>query len=75
MQVHHSLIFGRDAYGNIDVDGEGTMETIVKPMGSGGTTDPFNQRATVAAKVTAYACKVLNPLWIIDIMSAATLTN
>ena len=70
--VHVSLVFGADAYGVIDVDGSGTMETIIKPHGSEGSGDPLNQRATVGAKVAAYAAKVLNPLWIVRIEHGAT---
>ncbi|MBR0507525.1 MAG: N4-gp56 family major capsid protein [Clostridia bacterium] len=65
--IHATLVFGADAYGVIDVDGSGTMETIVKPHGSEGSGDPLNQRATVGAKVAAYAAKVLNPLWLVRI--------
>ena len=65
--VHATLVFGADAYGVVDVDGSGTMETIIKPHGSEGSGDPLNQRATVGAKVAAYAAKVLNPLWIVRI--------
>ncbi len=65
--VHATLVFGADSYGVIDVDGSGTMETIIKPHGSEGSGDPLNQRATVGAKVAAYAAKVLNPLWIVRI--------
>ncbi len=70
--VHATLVFGADAYGVIDVDGSGTMETIIKPHGSEGSGDPLNQRATVGAKVAAYAAKVLNPLWIVRIEHGAT---
>ncbi len=65
--VHATLVFGADAYGVIDVDGSGTIETIIKPCGSEGSADPLNQRSTVGAKVAAYAAKVLNPLWIVRI--------
>lgn len=65
--VHATLVFGADAYGVVDIDGSGAMETIIKPAGSGGTTDPLDQRSTVAAKVMAYAVKVLNPLWLVKI--------
>ncbi len=70
--VHATLVFGADAYGVIDVDGSGTMETIIKPHGSEGSGDPLNQRATVGAKVAAYAAKVLNPLWIVRIEHAVS---
>lgn len=65
--VHATLVFGADAYGIIDVDGSGTMETIIKPHGSSGSLDPLNQRATVGAKVAAYTAEILNPLWIVKI--------
>lgn len=68
--IHHSMIFGADAYGVIDIAGSGAIKSIVKPHGSG--EDPLNQRATVGAKVTAYTAKVLNSLWIIDMQSAAS---
>ena len=70
--VHATLVFGADAYGVVDVDGSGTMETIIKPHGSEGSGDPLNQRATVGAKVAAYTAKVLNPLWIVRIEHGVT---
>ena len=66
--LHHSIIFGADAYGVIDVAGSGTLQTIIKPRGSAGTADPLDQRSTVGAKVMGYTAKVLNSLWIIDIL-------
>lgn len=65
--VHSTLIFGRDAYGIVDVGGSGALQIIIKPHGSAGTSDPLDQRATVGAKVAAYAAKILNELWIIRI--------
>ena len=65
--VHATLVFGADAYGVIDVAGSGAMETIIKPRGSAGTTDPLDQRSTVGAKVAAYTAKILNPLWLVKI--------
>jgi len=65
--VHATLVFGKDAYGVVDVDGKGAVQLIVKPHGSGGTNDPLDQRATVGAKVTAYAAVILNDLWLVKI--------
>ncbi len=65
--VHATLVFGKDAYGVIDVDGKGAVQLIVKPHGSSGTADPLDQRATVGAKVTAYTAVVLNDLWLVKI--------
>lgn len=69
---HHSLIFGADAYGIIDIAGSGSMQSIIKPAGSAGSADPLNQISTVGCKVMAYTAKVLNPSWIIDIRTGAT---
>lgn len=66
-EVHATLVFGKDAYGVISVDGSDVLETIIKPCGSAGTSDPLNQRATVGAKVAAYTAKILNDLWIVRI--------
>ncbi len=52
--VYATLILGDNAYGTTQIGGEG-LQHIVKQLGSAGTSDPLNQRATVgwkAAKVT-----------------------
>ena len=72
VEVHHSLIFGADAYGTIDIEGSGAVKSIIKPAGSAGTADPLDQRSTVGAKIMAYTAKVLNANWIIDIQHAVT---
>lgn len=64
--VHVSVIFGKDAYGVIDLE-NGALESIVKPRGSAGADDPLDQRATVGAKVTGFAAVILNDLWIVRI--------
>ena len=40
---------GKEGYGMIDPEG-GSMETIIKALGSAGTADPLNQRSTVGYK-------------------------
>ena len=70
--AHSTLVFGREAYGTIDIEGSGAMETIIKGLGSGGTSDPLNQRCTVAAKVGAYAAKILNDEWLVRIEHMVT---
>ena len=71
--IHATLVFGSDAYGIIDVDGEGCLQTIVKPVGSGGASDPLDQRATVGAKVAAYTARILNNLWIVRVEHGVSL--
>lgn len=68
VDVHATLIFGKDAYGTIDLgDGSGAIKSIIKQLGSAGTADPLNQRATVGAKVMAYTAAILNQNWLIRI--------
>ena len=43
--VYSTLILGADAYGVTEVSGGG-LQHIVKQLGSSGTADPLNQRAT-----------------------------
>lgn len=47
--VYSTLILGENAYGTTKVTGGG-LETIVKQLGSAGTADALNQRATVGWK-------------------------
>ena len=70
--VHHTLVFGADAYGTVDIDGSGAMEIIIKPRGSAGTADPLDQRSTVGGKIMAFTAALLQPLWLIDIEHVAT---
>ena len=47
--VYPVIVFGKDAYGVVDLDGA-AAKTIIKPLGSAGTADPLNQKATVGWK-------------------------
>ncbi len=49
--VYATLILGDNAYGTTEVAGGG-LELIVKQLGSAGSSDPLDQRATVAWKAT-----------------------
>lgn len=63
--VHGTLVFGEDAYGVVDIGGSGNMHTIIHSEGS--TTDPLDQRITVACKCDSYAAVILNEAWILRI--------
>ena len=60
--VHITLIFGTRAYAQTRISGE-ALKNIVKPLGSAGSADPLNQRATSGWKAT-YVAKILNNSWI-----------
>jgi len=51
-------ILGKNAYGMVDLEA-GNAKNIVKSFGSGGTSDPLNQRATSGWK-TMFTARILN---------------
>lgn len=52
--VFSVLVVGANAYATTSITGGG-LQHIVKPLGSGGTADPLNQRSTVGWKATKAA--------------------
>ena len=52
--VYSTLFFGSDAYGISEIEGEG-LRQFIKQLGSAGTADPINQRATVGWKASKTA--------------------
>ena len=68
--VFSTLILGDHAYGVTEISGGG-LEHIAKQLGSGGSTDPLNQRASVGWKATR-AAEILVPQYIVRIESTAT---
>lgn len=59
VDVHGTMIMGQHAFGVVDVAGTGKFKTFVKQLGSGGTSDPLDQRATIGWKST-FVSKMLN---------------
>ena len=57
--VYATLVFGAEAYGISRISGE-ALKNIVKPLGSAGTADPLDQRATSGWKATFVASIVNN---------------
>lgn len=71
--VHTSIIFGENAYGVVDIGGStGAIQTYINDLGSAGTADPLHQRASVGAKIEAYAAVILNDSWIVRIEHGVT---
>lgn len=66
--VYGSLIMGKNAYGVISLRGQKNIQTIVKPLGSAGTADPLNQRASVGWKAWTVT-KILNDDWLVRVES------
>ena len=55
--VYATLVLGADGYGTTEITGGG-LEHIVKQLGSAGTGDPLNQRASVGWKATKVAVRL-----------------
>ena len=67
--VYHSIMLGADAVDQIKL-ADGGIKTIGKGLGSGGTSDPLDQRSTVGWKMF-YAAKVKDPLAVIELMTGS----
>lgn len=74
LAVYGTLVLGKDAYGVVDLEGGG-LEMIIKQKGSGGTSDPLEQRSTVGWKVSGYSAKVLMPEYIVRIESCSAFSS
>jgi len=57
--VYGTMILGQNAFGVVDVAGTGKFKTYTKQLGSGGTADPLDQRATIGWK-SVFVSKMLN---------------
>ncbi len=68
--VYSTLVLGANAYGVTELTGGG-LTHIVKQLGSGGTADPLNQRATAGWKGTKTAERLVEN-YMIRIESAST---
>ena len=68
--VYSTLIMGANAYGVTEVTGGG-LQHIVKQLGSAGTSDPLNQRATAGWKATKVAERLVEQ-YMVRVESAST---
>lgn len=71
--AYGTVFFGKGAYGDVALAGEGNVEVIVKPLGAGD--DPLNQRSTVGWKCTGYGAKVLIPEYLVRVESGSSYSD
>ncbi len=69
--VYHNFIFGKNAYGIVELEGQAGPRIYVKTPGSNSTDNPLDIYSTVGWKAY-FACKTLNANWIINVVSGAT---
>ena len=68
--VYATLILGDNAYGTTQPAGEG-LQHIIKQLGSAGTSDPLDQRASVGWKAMKVAERLVEQ-FMVRIESAST---
>lgn len=73
LAVFGTLFIADGAYGTTEVDGNGA-NTIIKQLGSGGTADPLNQRATVGWKAMKTA-KILIQAYMVRVESCGEFSS
>lgn len=71
IDVHCSLVLAKNAYGISRISGE-AVRNIVKPLGSGGSTDPLDQRGTSGWKAS-FVAKILQQTYMGRIEHAVSL--
>lgn len=71
--VYATLVLGENAFGVTSINGGG-IETIAKQLGSGGTEDPLNQRATFGWKLNKTAA-ILSQEFMVRIEHTASVTS
>ena len=71
--VYSTLILGNNAYGVTEITGGG-LQHIVKQLGSAGTADPLNQRATAGWKATKVAERLVEQ-YMIRVETASTFND
>ena len=69
--IYHTFVFGKNAYGMINLTGQEGSRIYVKKPGPTTTADPLDMFSTVGWKAM-FVAKVLNEDWIIQIETGAT---
>lgn len=67
--VYSTFIFGKNAYGVINLGSITAPTVIVKNPGPNDTSNPLNMFSTVGWKMP-FACKTLNSTWLIEIKTS-----
>ena len=73
LAVFPCIVLGANAYGNCEVSGE-NAHLIIKQLGSGGTEDPLDQRATAGWKAF-YAAKILMQEYMVRIEACSEMSD
>lgn len=71
VNVYHTYVFGKNAYGMLNLAGQPEKRIIVKNPGMSDTSNPLDMYSTIGWK-SYFVAKVLNSNWIIAIKTGVT---
>lgn len=71
VDVYSTFVFGKEAYGIVDIAGTSSPKVYVKNPSGSSTDNPIDMYSTIGWKVH-FAAKVLNSGWIVQIKSASS---
>lgn len=71
VNVYHSYIFGKNAYGTLKLAGQPDKMIYVKKPGTQDTSNPLDLYSTIGWKAT-FVAKVLNSDWIVAVKTGVT---
>jgi len=69
--VYSNFIFGKNAYGIVDIGSTSTPKIYVKTPGAGSTDNPVDTFSTIGWKAT-FVAKILNANWVINCKTGAS---
>lgn len=69
--VYHTYVFGKNAYGMLNLAGQPEKRIIVKTPGASDTSNPLDMYSTIGWK-SYFVAKVLNSAWVIVIKTGVT---
>lgn len=72
VDVYSTIVYGQNAFGDVELEGGGNVRIIINAPGSSGAADPEAQRGTIAWKVQGFGCTILQDDFIVRIESGAT---
>jgi N4-gp56 family major capsid protein len=70
IDVYHTFVAGKGAFGVVDLAGQGKPKIIHKVPGANSTDNGLNMYETLAWKIEGWAFATLNPAFAIDIIHA-----
>ena len=73
LKIYNTMVLGANAYGVTEIEGGG-LKTIIKQLGSAGTSDPLDQRSTIGWKAFHTAERLVEN-YMIRIESASSFSS